>query len=37
VPREALPRPSRRWREAGPALEALIERRVRGKAVLTID
>lgn len=25
------------WREAGPALEALIERRVRGKAVLTID
>lgn len=25
------------WRKAGPALEALIERRVRGKAVLTID
>jgi NADPH:quinone reductase len=25
------------WREAGPALQALIERRVRGKAVLTID
>jgi len=25
------------WREAGPALEALVERRVRGKAVLTID
>jgi NADPH:quinone reductase-like Zn-dependent oxidoreductase len=25
------------WREAGPALEALIERRVRGKAVLTVD
>ena len=25
------------WREAGAALEALIERRVRGKAVLTID
>lgn len=25
------------WREAGPALEALMERRVRGKAVLTID
>jgi NADPH:quinone reductase len=25
------------WREPAPALEALIERRVRGKAVLTID
>ena len=25
------------WREAGPALEALIERRVKGKAVLTVD
>jgi NADPH:quinone reductase len=25
------------WREVGPALEALMERRVRGKAVLTID
>lgn len=25
------------WREAGPALEALLERRVRGKAVLTVD
>jgi NADPH2:quinone reductase len=25
------------WREAGSALEALLERRVRGKAVLTID
>ena len=25
------------WREAGEALQALIERRVRGKAVLTID
>jgi NADPH:quinone reductase-like Zn-dependent oxidoreductase len=25
------------WTEAGPALRALIERRVRGKAVLTID
>jgi NADPH:quinone reductase len=25
------------WREAGPALEALLERRVKGKAVLTID
>jgi NADPH:quinone reductase len=25
------------WREAGPALEALMERRVRGKAVLTVD
>jgi hypothetical protein len=25
------------WREAGPALEALTERRVRGKAVLMID
>ena len=28
---------TRSWREAGEALEALIERRVRGKAVLTID
>jgi NADPH2:quinone reductase len=27
----------RSWREAGPALEALLERRVKGKAVLTID
>ena len=25
------------WREAGSALEALLERRIRGKAVLTID
>jgi NADPH:quinone reductase len=25
------------WREAGPTLQALMERRVRGKAVLTID
>jgi NADPH2:quinone reductase len=25
------------WREAGSALEALVERRVKGKAVLTID
>jgi NADPH:quinone reductase len=25
------------WREAGPALEALLERRVKGKAVLTVD
>ena len=25
------------WREAGSALEALVDRRVRGKAVLTID
>jgi NADPH2:quinone reductase len=25
------------WREAGAALEALVERRVRGKAVLTVD
>jgi NADPH:quinone reductase len=28
---------TRSWREAGEALEDLIERRVRGKAVLTID
>jgi NADPH:quinone reductase len=28
---------TRSWREAGPTLEDLIERRVRGKAVLTID
>ena len=28
---------TRSWREAGEALEELIERRVRGKAVLTID
>jgi NADPH:quinone reductase len=28
---------TRSWREAGEALQALIERRVRGKAVLTID
>jgi NADPH:quinone reductase len=27
----------RSWREAGEALQALIERRVRGKAVLTVD
>ena len=27
----------RSWREGGPALEALLERRVKGKAVLTID
>jgi NADPH2:quinone reductase len=25
------------WREPGPALDALVQRRVRGKAVLTID
>jgi NADPH:quinone reductase len=25
------------WREAGPALEALLKRRLRGKAVLTLD
>ena len=25
------------WRDAGTALEALTERRVRGKAVLTVD
>jgi NADPH:quinone reductase-like Zn-dependent oxidoreductase len=25
------------WREAGPAIEALLERRVNGKAVLTVD
>ncbi len=28
---------TRSWREAGPTLDDLIERRVRGKAVLTID
>jgi NADPH2:quinone reductase len=28
---------TRSWHEAGPTLEDLIERRVRGKAVLTID
>lgn len=28
---------TRSWREAGEALRALIERRVRGKAVLTVD
>lgn len=28
---------TRSWREAGEALQALIERRVRGKAVLTVD
>lgn len=28
---------TRSWREAGPTLEDLLERRVRGKAVLTID
>lgn len=28
---------TRSWREAGEALEDLIERRVRGKVVLTID
>jgi NADPH:quinone reductase len=28
---------TRNWREAGEALQALIERRVRGKAVLTVD
>jgi NADPH:quinone reductase-like Zn-dependent oxidoreductase len=27
----------RSWRDAGEALEALLERRVRGKAVLTVD
>ena len=25
------------WREAGPVLEALLERRVQGKAVLLVD
>src|SRR4051794_39921819 len=25
------------WREAGPAIEALLDRRVKGKAVLTVD
>jgi NADPH:quinone reductase len=28
---------TRSWREAGETLEDLVERRVRGKAVLTID